>query len=132
MARSRFDETPRQLVIELNVEGTDYLAHGTFAEEEFACHWRQLEALLGPASCKLTRGEVLALWPEDERPDPTTLFRWLRRTVAAGLLRQDGAGQQPRPLRYWLATNEESWRQDPMAVIRMPELFYPPPAEGPK
>jgi hypothetical protein len=43
---SRFDETPRELVIELNAEGTDYLARGTLADEEFAAHWRLLEGLL--------------------------------------------------------------------------------------
>ena len=91
-----------------------------------------MEALLRPASRKLTRAEILALWPEDERPDPITLFRWLRRAVALGLLRQDGEGQHPRPLRYWLAANEERWRQDPMARIHMPELFYPPPTWGPR
>lgn len=123
LARSRFEETPRELVIELNAEGTDYLARGLFAEEEFAEHWRLLQSLLGPADCKLTRDDMLAAWPTEERPEPMTLFRWLRRAVAEGLLRQDGLGKRKHPFRYWLPASEERWRTDPVARLRMPELF---------
>jgi hypothetical protein len=125
VALSRFDETPRQLVIELNAEGTDYLCHGSFAEEEFARQWRLLCEVLRPAPGKLTRAEILQGWPE-ERLDPATLYRWLQRAVAAGLLRQDGHGTRYHPFRYWLAANEARWRKDPLALLHMPELFGPP------
>src|SRR5262249_6200410 len=39
---SRFPETPRQLVIELNAAATDYAGLGTFAAEEFAGSWERL------------------------------------------------------------------------------------------
>jgi len=123
VALSRFDETPRQLVVELNAEGTDYLAHGSFAEEEFASHWQLLADLLRLAPRKLTRAEIRAVWPNAERPVSTTLYRWLRRAVELGLLRQDGHGHRDQPFRYWLAENEERWRKDPLALIHMPELF---------
>jgi hypothetical protein len=35
-AQSRFPETPRQKVIELTADGTDYVSRGTFHEEEFS------------------------------------------------------------------------------------------------
>jgi hypothetical protein len=60
LALSRFDETPRELVIELNAEGTDYQARGSIADEEFATHWRLLESLLRQADTKLSRDEILA------------------------------------------------------------------------
>jgi hypothetical protein len=123
VALSRFDETPRQLVIELNAEGTDYLAHGTFADEAFARHWQVVIDLLRRAPRKLTRADVLEGWPDEDRPDAVTLYRWLQRAVAAGQLRQDGRGTKGHPYRYWLAENEERWRQDPLALIHMPELF---------
>ena len=127
VALSRFDETPRQLVVELNAEGTDYLARGSFTEEEFASHWRALQELLRPAERKLTRQEVYRLWPREGRPDPGHLYRWLRKAVAGGLLRQDGEGRRHKPFRYWLAENEGRWRQDPWALAFMPELRQPPP-----
>lgn len=126
LALSRFDDTPRQLVVELNDEGTDYLAHGSFADEEFVSQWQLVENLLRFAPCKFTRAEILSHWPSPQRPDAATLYRWLRRAVEMGLLRQDGLGQQRHPFRYWLPESEERWRKDPLALIRMPELFAPP------
>ncbi len=126
-ALSRFDETPRELIIELNADGTDYLASGSFADEEFADHWRLLESLFRQSERKLSRDDLLSGWPAEDRPDPSTLYRWLRRAVERGLLRQDGMGKSKDPFRYWLPESEERWRKDPLALIRMPELFQPPP-----
>ena len=131
VALSRFDETPRQLVVELNAEGTDYLSHGDFAAAEFASRWGELRELLRPAERKLTRREIYRAWPAEGRPDPGSLYRWLRRAVAEGLLRQDGDGRGGRPFRYWLAENEERWRQDIWSLIHMPELRQPPPESAP-
>lgn len=36
LAFSRHDQTPRQRVIELNADGTDYLVHGSFQDDEFS------------------------------------------------------------------------------------------------
>jgi hypothetical protein len=47
--------------------------------------------------------------------------------VERGLLRQDGLGKSKDPFRYWLPESEKRWRKDPVALIRMPELFQPPP-----
>jgi AAA domain-containing protein len=126
LALSRFDDTPREMVIELNADGTDYVSRGSFASEEFAAHWRLLEGLLRQADRKLSRDEILAGWLAEDRPDAVTLYRWLRRAVEHGLLRQDGLGKSKNPFRYWLPESEERWRRDPIALIRMPELFQPP------
>jgi hypothetical protein len=126
-ALSRFEGTPRELVIELNEAETDYVARGRFADEEFASHWHVLEELLDQAPGKLSREEILAGWPAEDRPDPATLYRWLRRAVREGRLRQDGLGKCKLPFRYWLPESEERWRQDPLSKSLMPELFRPPP-----
>ena len=127
LALSRFDETLRELIVELNAEGTDYQARGSYADEEFAVHWRVLEGLLRQAECKWTRDEILAAWPGEERPDAACVYRWLRRAVERGLLRQDGLGKRKDPFRYWLPESEARWRNDPWSLIRMPELFGSPP-----
>jgi hypothetical protein len=139
VALSRFDETPRQLVVELSAGGSDYLARGSFAEEEFASHWQVLSDLLRQAPAKLTQTDLLRQWPGDDRPDPATLFRWLRQALADGLLRRDGLGRRRQPFRYWLAENEDRWREDPLNMLKMPELWMssgampgsPPPVGGP-
>lgn len=131
VALSRFEETPRQLVVELNAEGTDYVGHGNFVDAEFAAQWGLLEGLLRPAERKLTRREIYRLWPAEGRPDPGSLYRWLRRAVAEGRLRQDGEGRGGQPFRYWLAENEGRWRQDPWALAFMPELLQPAPGGTP-
>jgi AAA domain len=125
VALSRFEETPRQLVIELNAAGTDYLSHGSLAEADFAGSWQVLHDLLRPADRKLTRAQPLGLWPDEEPPEATTLYRWLRRAVAAGL-RQDGRGKGREPVRYWLPEAEQRWRKDLLAWLEMPELLSPP------
>lgn len=99
---SRFPDTPPHLVIERSPDGTDYRAHGTFQEEEFARRWQTLRAVCADASHKLTRSDLRARWTGPGKPDKTTLKRWLERAVRNGLLKKDGAGQRHCPFRYWL------------------------------
>jgi hypothetical protein len=124
-ALSRFPETPRQKVIELTADGTDYVSRGTFGEEEFAAHWEVLRGILAEAGWKYPRREVLRRWPKEQRPDKASLVRWLERAVEMGLLRKDGIGKRNHPYRYWLPEREGPWRQDPLAAALMPELFQP-------
>jgi hypothetical protein len=124
IALSRFEETPRQLVVELNAEGTDYVSHGSGAEVEFADQWRLLQDILRPAPCKLTRSAIVDQWPTADRPDPATIYRGLSRAVQAGLLCHDGDGTRTSPFRYWLEENEERWRLDPIALRHNPELIW--------
>jgi hypothetical protein len=125
-ALSRFPDTPRQKVIELTADGTDYLSRGTFLEEEWAARWAVLQPIFAAAGWKYTRVEVRRRWPGDPPPDRISLIRWLEHAVGLGLLRKDGAGVKRQPFRYWLQEREEPWRQDPFAAALMPELFQAP------
>jgi hypothetical protein len=110
-AFSRFTETPRQLVIELNAEGTDYLGHGTFLENEFSENWEMLRRVLETAPEKLTRPQIARRWPPDATPPAdVTLWRWLERAVNQGLLLREGSGLKSDPYRYWLPGQEEQWK----------------------
>src|SRR5207248_8723075 len=58
LAWSRYDETPRQLVIELNAAGTDYACLGDIKEEAVQSLHSPLWQVLAGARTKLTRREV--------------------------------------------------------------------------
>jgi hypothetical protein len=97
-ASSRYPETPGELVIEWSLDGTDYLARGTFLRHN---------------------------WLSDDLPDPLSLRRWLEHAVENQLLKKDGLGRRSNPFRYWLPEREEFWLKDPIARLFMPELIDP-------
>ena len=122
-AWSRLDETPRQLVIELNADGTDYRVVGDGPQQEFVQSWQVLEGVLLDATHKLTRQEILDSWPADyERPSAMTLSRWLGRAVTQGLVLREGTGRRNDAFRYWLSGQEERWQNDPVAVLENNQL----------
>jgi len=110
---SRHAETPRQLVIELSADGTDYLAHGSYEDEEFTACWERLKMVLEDATYKLNRREIREQWPPDyKKPQESTFWRWLERAVDRGLVSRDGTGRRNEPFRYWLPSQEAIWRRE--------------------
>jgi hypothetical protein len=103
-AYSRHEETPRQLVLELSADGTDYLSHGDLREDDFAPQWQVLQRILASASAPLTRREILRRWPRRRsKPDAATLWRWLQRVRGEGAVVQEGRGKRNDPFRFRLA-----------------------------
>ena len=118
LAWSRHDETPRQRVVELNADGTDYTALGDFEEEAFLHVSPVLVGVLRDARRKLTRREILGDWPQDHpRPEVTALWRWLDVGVQQGAICRQGGGLKNDPYRYWLVGQEEKWQADPVIVL---------------
>jgi hypothetical protein len=112
VAFSRHDDTPRHLLIELNAEGTDYAVLQS-GPEALGDSWPAVFQALAEAQRKLTRQEILDDWSADyPRPDATTLWRWLSRAVAGGIVRQEGTGRPRDPFRYWLPQREEFLRPE--------------------
>jgi hypothetical protein len=118
LALSRSPRTPRQLVIELNAEATDYRSCGDFLADDFSSNWDVLRAILENADDRLTRKEIMDAWPQDvARPDDVTLWRWLKRAVDVGLVALDGPGTRVAPHRYWLPAKAKEWSADPMRQL---------------
>jgi hypothetical protein len=110
VAFSRHDDTPRHLLMELNADGTDYVVLQS-GLEALGDSWPAVLQALAEAHRKLTRQEILDRWsPDYPRPDSTTLWRWLSRAVAGGIVRQEGTGRPRDPFRYWLPQREEFLR----------------------
>ncbi len=113
LAFSRHDQTPRHLLIELQPDGTDYVLLQSGVEAAFGESWQAVLEVLTKSCIKQTRQEILENWPDSyDRPDSTTLWRWLSRAVAQGVVRQQGTGHPNDAFRYWLPAREELMRPD--------------------
>ena len=111
---SRHPETPRQLVIELTADGTDYLALGDFTAPDQVESWPVLLGVLEDAKKKLTRRDIHARWPQDYPvPPDITLWRWLDKAVSTGKVLREGTGRAKDPFVYWLKGIEAKWAKDP-------------------
>jgi hypothetical protein len=106
-AYSRYVETPRHLVIELNADGTDYLVRTDAAGSVLVSTWPAVPYVLAHATDKLTRDAILTVWPVDgDPPDRSTLQRWLTRATEQGLICRAGSGYRGDAFRYWLPGRE--------------------------
>jgi hypothetical protein len=140
VALSRYAETPRRLLMELNAEATDYLMIADDEADEFSANWDHLHGVLEEARQKLTRDDILAEWPPDfDRPGITALRRWLERAVQVGMVACEGRGRRSDPFRYWLPEREAVWKQDPLyellhgqrQELELPfEPLHPPKRKG--
>jgi hypothetical protein len=112
MSLSRYADTPRDLLMELNTEATDYFLVGDTQEDSFLTNWDILRGVLDEAPQKLTRLDILDEWPPDhEKPGRVTLVAWLNRALERSLLAREGAGKKSDPYRYWLPEREEVWKK---------------------
>jgi hypothetical protein len=109
-AYSRYEETRRNLIVELTADGRDYLTHDPAGLETGGECWELLHQVLEDASDRLTQRQIRDEWPEDFRkPDIGTLSRTLQRAVDQGKVRRDGTGRKNDPRRYWLAGKEDDF-----------------------
>jgi hypothetical protein len=118
LAVSRYAETPRRLLLELNADATDYHTLTDDPTDDFATNWDPLRGVLEEAPQKLTRRDILDEWPTDfEKPGITALRGWLDRAVAVGMVVCEGSGRKRDPFRYWLPQREAVWKQDPLYEV---------------
>jgi hypothetical protein len=104
---SRYTETPRHLILELNATGTDYLVRTDAAGTPLVQTWPEVHYILAEASDKLSQQKILERWPvEDDPPDRSTLSRWLKRATQQGLICCEGTGYRGDGFRYWLPGRE--------------------------
>lgn len=105
-AYSRYDQTPRHLIIELSADGTDYLVRTDATGTPLVQTWPEVHALLSSVSDKLSQQEILQRWPGDDPPERSTLCRWLKRATQQGVICCTGTGYRSDGFRYWLPGRE--------------------------
>jgi hypothetical protein len=104
----RYPGTLQHVAAELNSEGTDYLLLADQPRDAaLPPVFETLRQLLSQSPAPLTRQEILARWPDGERPPrPDSLWRSLARGCELGILVRTGAGNKGEALRYGLAKRE--------------------------
>jgi hypothetical protein len=101
-AWSRYEETPRKMLIELSADGARYERLAD-AGDDFHANWDTIALVLAESPAPLTRQEIHAAWPPGvARPHPTTLWHWLDRAVDLGLAARTGRGTKNEPYRFEL------------------------------
>jgi hypothetical protein len=106
-AYSRYAQTPRHLILELNADGSDYLVRTDASGSPLAQPWPEMRRILAEASDKLTQQTILERWSEEEgAPERTTLWRWLKRAARQGVVCCSGSGIRGDPFRFWLPGRE--------------------------
>ncbi len=110
-------------MIERSVDGSDYIALGSFDDEAFSANWEVLRGVLAQARRPQTQAALLADWPpDDKQPCGQTLWRWLERAVAEGRVLRRGSGGRHEPYRYCLPGQEEQWRANEGKLADLPPL----------
>jgi hypothetical protein len=117
LAWSRYQETPRERVIELSADGTDYFEIQSGAEGCGEGHLEVVLQLLAATGGKLTRRQLLDAWPAGRpAPHPVMLWRALAAAVRIGRLEQEGTGRRRDPFRYFLPGLDAPWMPDSRGV----------------
>jgi hypothetical protein len=140
-AYSRYVETPRHLIVELDANGADYLVRTDAAGTPFVQTWPAVHHILADASDRLSQQGILERWPDEaDPPDRSSLARWLKRATRQGLIRCSGSGYRGDGFRYWLPEREplfwpgdtaseeakQAWRDRWRAQVS--HLFEEPPS----
>jgi hypothetical protein len=69
--------------------------------------WPEVHDILDNASDRLSQQTILERWPnEEDRPDRSTLARWLKRAAQQGVICRSGSGYRGDGYRYWLPGHE--------------------------
>ncbi|MBI3410100.1 MAG: AAA family ATPase [Planctomycetes bacterium] len=102
-AWSRYEETPRQMLIERSEDGNSYKRLADLGDD-FQDHWETVRIILKEAGAPMTQSEIHSAWLQGfVRPHIGTLSRWLGRAAELGLVFRMGNGTKSEPYRYALA-----------------------------
>ncbi len=99
---SRWDDTPRELVIELNAEGTAYDAFGNRTEvgrRELAA---MIRAVIPSEPPGWTADQIREEWPAEPKPHNQRLRDELAHGSGKGEWRREGEGKKGSPFTYWV------------------------------
>ncbi|MCE9534552.1 MAG: helicase RepA family protein [Planctomycetes bacterium] len=110
VALSRKSETPKELCFEWNPNTglfTNLLSPFT---QQFEENWDQILKILKGRKAAATHHDLLMDWPPDqERPSPATLYRWLLQAWLEKRIRRQGFGTRDKPWRFRLKNENDEY-----------------------
>lgn len=120
-AWSRYDETPRELIVELTADGLDYRTSAADppvadVDQEQERALTLIHGVLERTARQQTRESLVRQWPDRRVPSAATVWRWLETGVARGLFERQGSGRRGSPHRYHLAGQKVPWEPSPLDV----------------
>ncbi len=105
-AYSRYDDTRRDLTMELTADGTDYQERESPLDRDLGDTWQVVRRILEDIPMPLTQDRILTFWPDDFiPPKKSALARVLLRGVTDGFLVRHGDGIRNGPYEYQLNAN---------------------------
>ena len=99
-AYGRDDDTPAEIVIELQQNGLDYITHGSRQAERDGVIRQALCRILPTERPGLDFDGIKEAWPEDEFPTKAAILDVLAEGAERGDWTRDGAGRKGDPYRY--------------------------------
>lgn len=122
---SRFDETPREVVIQLTDAG--YITLGTKAEVLEAENLKELLNLIPYPPELITAKQIREDWPEDKKPNKATFSRWLNRAEKTGKVKRAQQGGNKPDLWSRVAEEQENEaaqaQNEPNSVASQPQPY---------
>lgn len=119
LAWSRHEETPHDVTIELSADGREYYECPSTQEDEVQQAISTVVDILKSVGQPLSRRQIQERWPGLDRPDQTTLWRWLERGVQRGQFKSAVTGGKGSPLIYSLPGVDAPWRPDILDMFEM-------------
>ncbi len=101
---SRFEETPRESVIELSEDGQGYVSHGDSSQAEFSEVKKEVLATVPMTSPGLTKEQIMDSFI-GFKPSDTQLKNVLRHCCEKKLIRRTGTGHKGDPYHYQAIKN---------------------------
>ena len=102
---SRWEETPRKLVIRLMDDGTDYEAEGDGQQVKAERLAAELVKILPERDPGITADDAHELLPEAIRPKRAKVMQELQSGAAVGAWQASGTGRKGDPRRFWKPKN---------------------------
>jgi hypothetical protein len=105
---SRYEQTPRRLLIEWMPDVADYRVLAEPLEEEFERGWSAIQQVLSGFEDPQPAAQILRAWPATcPPPSRATLHRWLAQAVERQLLCRETSQRRNAPYHYWLPDGDE-------------------------
>jgi hypothetical protein len=98
----RWSETPDELVVELDADGSGYQARGDRQDTVRVELSAGLDGLLPTAPPGLTFPEIAEEWPGERTPTKAAILGALGLGIDSGRYRREGRGQRGSPYTYWV------------------------------